>query len=103
MAMGFLKRSLVADFGIEVGTLVRGAVQEIVLRLLSSTSFCPTQRTGTTETRPREVAVGAGQRAFQRSNSTVEAVNTALNMADALRKPVPAEHNDESPFEEHGL
>eukprot|EP00971_Amphidinium_carterae_P124492 2466204-Amphidinium_carterae.1 len=59
--------SLLADFGIEVGTQDRGALEDSV-EIFSDSSAARvfTQRK---ETRPREMAVGAGQGAFQGSHS----------------------------------
>eukprot|EP00971_Amphidinium_carterae_P326695 6457643-Amphidinium_carterae.4 len=62
MAMGFLMKSFLADFGIDVGMLVRGAVQEGVEFFSDSCQ--------------------------KHAHATVEAVNTAHNVADALTKPV---------------
>eukprot|EP00971_Amphidinium_carterae_P302527 6011576-Amphidinium_carterae.1 len=62
MSMGFSMKSLLADFGITVGTLVKESMKEFLrsgdfLRLLSSKSFRTEERTRTTKARPGEMAV----------------------------------------------
>eukprot|EP00971_Amphidinium_carterae_P312727 6215448-Amphidinium_carterae.3 len=78
MAMGFLMKSLLADFGIAaVGTLVKGAVQEGV-EVFSDSSAA----------RAFAQCKGRVQDKVLAKEATVEAVNTAVNVADALTKPV---------------
>eukprot|EP00971_Amphidinium_carterae_P302869 6017877-Amphidinium_carterae.3 len=80
MSMDFLMKSLLADFGIAVGTLVKGELQEgvEVFSDSSSKSFRTEERTWTSKARPCLLA----------KEATVESVNTAVNVADALTKPV---------------
>eukprot|EP00971_Amphidinium_carterae_P037420 735870-Amphidinium_carterae.1 len=79
MSMGFLMKSLLADFGIAVGTLVKGALQEgVEVFSDSSAARVFAQRKGLgrqkhVTARPCTMAVGTRQ---------------AVNVADALTKPV---------------
>eukprot|EP00971_Amphidinium_carterae_P042181 828772-Amphidinium_carterae.1 len=95
-------RSLLADFGIEVGTLLRGAEQEgVEVFSDSSAARAFAQRKGLgRQTRPREVALGAGQGAFQRSYSGSRKHGSQRGRC---LDEASGEHNDESPLDQHGL
>eukprot|EP00971_Amphidinium_carterae_P350128 6491397-Amphidinium_carterae.2 len=91
MAMGFLMKSVLADFGIAVGTLVRGSVQDGVEVFFSNSSAARAfaQRKGLG--RQKHVHV---QDKVLAKEATVESVNTAVNVADALTKPVASSTMD---------
>eukprot|EP00971_Amphidinium_carterae_P163496 3242060-Amphidinium_carterae.1 len=89
MAMGFLMKSLLADFGIAVGTLIKGAVQEgVEVRSDPSAARAFAQRKGLGRQKHVHVRWLWVQDKVLAKKATVESVNTAVNVADALTNPV---------------
>eukprot|EP00971_Amphidinium_carterae_P197465 3918966-Amphidinium_carterae.1 len=89
MAMGFLMKSLLADFGLAVGALVKGEVQEgVEVFSDSSAARAFAQRKGLGRQKHVHVRWLWVQDKVLAKEATLEPVNTAVNVADTLTKPV---------------